>query len=69
MGLFSREKSIEEMEEEHSILKERRSNLEEKVAIKQLEERLGKGGWKNFSSNGRLSGFSLRNAMNWLKSH
>lgn len=44
MGLFSREKSIEEMEEEHAILKERRSNLEEKVAIKQLEERLGKGG-------------------------
>ena len=69
MGLFKKDASLEEMEEEHSLLKERRSMLEEKVAIKQLEERLGKGGWKLFSTNGKMSGFSPRNALNWLKSH
>lgn len=69
MGFFKKEQSIEEMEEEHQLLREKRSMLEERVAIKALEEKMGKGGWKRFSSNGKLNGFSLKSAMAWLKAH
>ena len=76
MGLFKKEASLEEMEEEYErkneqlrAVKTDREILEQKVAMKQLNDRLGKGGWKAFSSNGKLNGFSLKSAMSWLKSH
>ena len=69
MGLLHKDKSLEEMEEEHQLLREKRSILEERAAIKAVEERMGKGGWRAFSSNGKMSGFSIKNALNWLKGH
>ena len=69
MGIFNKDKSLEEMEEEHQLLKEKRNILEEKAAIKALEDRMGKGGWRAFSSNGKRSGFSVKSALNWLKGH
>lgn len=69
MGLFSQDKSLDELEEEEAVVTKKRQILEQKVAIKALNERLGSGGWKAFSSNGKLSGFSPRRAMDWLKKH
>ena len=55
------------------LLSQLSSDFEECVGedktMKQLNDRLGKGGWKAFSSNGKLNGFSLKSAMSWLKSH
>jgi len=61
------QKSLADMEEEEEHLKQQRRLLEEKVAIKQLKDRLGQGGWKLFSSNGKKSGFSLQSALAWLR--
>ncbi len=69
MGLLKSEKSLGEMEEEHEALKEKRSILEEKVAIKRLEEKMGKGSWRFFSSNGKRSGLSLSSIRSWLREH
>ncbi len=69
MGFFKTEKSLADLEEETEYQKSKKELLQEKVAIKQLEERLGKGGWKMFSDNGKRSGFSLARAWSWLKAH
>lgn len=68
MGIpFMPQKSLSELEEEEEYTKQRRRVLEEKVAIKQLNDRLGKGSWRHFSSNGKRSGFQISSAINWLK--
>ncbi len=69
MPLFGSEKSLSDIEQETEVAKSKRELLEEKVAIRQLEERLGKGGWRLFSNNGKRSGFSLSKAKQWLTDH
>ena len=69
MGLLKPAQSLDDLEEEKQLLQEKRSVLEEKVAIRGLEQKLGKGGWRLFSSNGKRSGFSVGRALAWLKAH
>ncbi len=68
MGVpFMPQKSLAELEEEEEYTKQQKRVLEEKVAIHELKQRLGNGGWKMFSNNGRRSGFLLTAALNWLR--
>ncbi len=72
MGLFDTFKtkpSLSELEEETEYLKSKRELLEERATIRQLEERLGKGSWRTFSSNGKRSGLNFESVRNWLKTH
>ena len=69
MGLFKEEKSLSDLEEETEYTKTRRQLLEEKLAVQQLEQKMGKGGWKVFSSNGQKSGLDFSRIKNWLKTH
>ncbi len=69
MGLLKPDKSLSEMEEEIEYTKTKRQLLEEQAAIKQLEEKMGKGSWKIFSSNGKKSGLDTSRIVAWLKAH
>ena len=69
MGFLTPKKSLSDLEEETEYAKTNKELLQEKVAIKQLNERLGEGSWKFFSNNGKRSGFSLKAALEWLKTH
>ncbi len=69
MGLLKADKSLAEMEEEIEYAKTKKELLQESVAIRQLEEKMGKGSWKLFSSDGTRKGFSLQKAWTWLKTH
>jgi len=67
MGLLP-QKSLADMEEEHETLKQKRTNLEEKVAIAKLNQELkSHSAWKMFSSDGTKKSFNLQAAINWLK--
>ena len=61
-------KSLEELEEEIEYSKTKRELLQEQAAIKEIEQRMGKGSWKMFSSDGSRQRFSLSKALNWLRS-
>lgn len=61
--------SLSDLEEEEEYQRQNRKVLEEKVAIHELNQKLGKGGWKLFSSNGQKSGFSISKAIAWLRTH
>ncbi len=66
---FKSEPSLSDLEEKEQFLDQKRKVKEEELAIKQLNDKLGEGKWKLFSSNGKKSGFSLSKALAWLKSH
>jgi hypothetical protein len=61
------QKSLADLEEEEEYTKQRRRVLEEKVAIRELEQRMGKGSWRHFSMNGKKSGLNVSSIINWLK--
>ena len=69
MGILTPRKSLEELEEEIEYSKTKRDLLQEQAAIKEIEQKMGKGSWKMFSNNGQRSGLSLSKMLNWLRSH
>lgn len=66
---FKSEPSLSELEEKEQFLDQKRKVKEEELAIKQLNDKLGQGKWKLFSSDGSRKNFSLSKAISWLKSH
>lgn len=73
---FKKEKSLDELQEEDdrlsqelSILKKQQEAAKIRQAMRQLDERGGKGFWRKFSDNGGKSGFSVGKALSWLRSH
>ena len=73
---FKKEKTLDELQEEDdrlsqelSILKKQQEAAKIRLAMRQLDERGGKGFWRKFSDNGKSGGFSLGKAIAWLRSH
>ncbi len=66
---FKSEPSLSDLEEKEQFLDQKRKVKEEELAIKQLNDKLGEGKWKLFSSDKSRKGFNLKAALNWLKTH
>jgi len=63
-------KTLEELEEEEGHLDAEISVAKKRRILNAIDSRMGqKGGWRLFSDNGKMSGFNLRRAINWLKSN
>ena len=60
-------KSLEELEEEDGKLDVEISVARKRAMIKAIEQREGKGSWRLFSSNGRLSGLNWTRLKNRLQ--
>ena len=54
--MFHQEKSLAELEEEDEALDTKLSLTRKKAMIKEAERQLGKGGWRMFSDNNKMSG-------------
>jgi hypothetical protein len=72
MGLFSKEKSLEELEQENQKLEVEHEIAKKQYNIAMLKKRLdakgGKGFWSKFTGNSG-KGFSVGKAVAWLKNH
>jgi len=63
-------KTLEELEEENTQLDTEISVAKKRKVLMAIDRRMGqKGGWRLFSDNGRMSGFSLTRALTWLKNN
>lgn len=63
-------KTLEELEEEGGRLDAEISVAKKRKILNAIDKRMGqKGGWRLFSDNGKLSGFSLSRARAWLKNN
>lgn len=63
-------KTLEELEDEDSRLDTEVSIAKKRALLNAIDKRMGvKGGWKLFSDNGKLSGFSPARAWHWLKNN
>ena len=63
-------KTLEELEEEEGQLDAEISVAKKHKILAAIDNRLGeKGGWRRFSTNGKMSGFSLSRAIAWLKAN
>jgi len=61
-------KTMEELEEEDGLLDAEISVAKKRAVLAAIDKKTGtKGGWRLFSSNGKMSGFSLSRAIAWLK--
>jgi len=60
-------KSLEELEEEDGKLDVEVSVARKRAMIKALEKREGKGSWRLFSTNGKLSGLNWTRIRNRLR--
>lgn len=61
-------KSLEELEEENGELEAEISVAKKRAILRAIDKRMGeKGGWRRFSDNGKMSGFSLSRALHWLR--
>lgn len=69
MNLFKKEKTLADLQDEDERLDAELSVAQKRAILNKTEAKLGKGGWKRFSSNGKSSGFDFRRALNWLKSN
>lgn len=69
MKLFNPPKSLAELQEEDERLDTELSVAKKKALIKQLESKMGKGSWRLFSDNGKMSGLSWDRIKNWLKNN
>ena len=60
--------TLEELEEEEGQLDVEISVAKKRAILVAIDNRMGqKGGWRLFSSNGKMSGFSLSRAIAWLR--
>ena len=63
-------KTFEELEEEDGHLDKEISIARKRKILNAIDNKMGeKGGWRRFSSNGKMSGFSFSRAWNWLKNN
>jgi len=63
-------KTLEELEEEEGHLDAEISVARKRAVLAAVDRKMGqKGGWRLFSNNGKMSGFSLKRAINWLKNN
>lgn len=63
-------KTLEELEEEEGQLDAEISVARKRAILAAVDRKMGqKGGWRLFSDNGKMSGFSLRRAITWLKNN
>ena len=67
--MFKRPQSLAELQEEDERLDTELSVAQKKAVIKQLDDKMGKGSWKIFSDNGKMSGLNWHRVLNWLKSN
>ncbi len=66
---FKSKPSLAELQDKDEYLSTKLSIREKEAAIKELEQRMGKGSWKIFSSDGTKGGISWQRVYNWLKGH
>lgn len=67
---MTKHKTLEELEEEEGQLDAEISVARKRTILKAVDRKVGqKGGWRLFSSNGKMSGFSLSRAINWLRNN
>jgi len=65
-----KQKTFEELEEEGGLLDAEISVARKRAVLAAIDKKTGqKGGWRLFSSNGKMSGFSLSRAMAWLRNN
>ena len=69
MSLFKQEPSLADLQERDETLDTKLSIAQKQAAIRELEERGGRGFWKSFSSNGQKSGIDFGRVINWIKTH
>ena len=69
MGLFEHKKSLDELQEEDEQLTSEVSIAEKRALIKKLKLEYGGDAVKDFSDNGKASGFNFSRALHWLKHH
>lgn len=63
-------KTLEELEEEEGHLDAEISVARKRALLAAIDKKMGqKGGWRLFSSNGKMSGFSPSRAWHWLKNN
>lgn len=63
-------KTLEQLEEEEGQLDAEISVGKKRKVLEAIDQRMGeKGAWRRFSTNGKLSGFSLSRAYHWLKNN
>lgn len=64
------EKTLEELDEENGRLDTEISVARKRAILKAIDRKVGqKGSWRLFSDNGKMSGFSLSRAINWLRNN
>ncbi len=67
---MAKHKTLEELEEEEGQLDVEISVAKKRKLLAAIDNRMGeKGGWRRFSINGKMSGFSLSRAIAWLKAN
>ncbi len=69
MGLFEHKKSLGELQEEDEQLTSEVSIAEKRALIKKMKMEYGESATKDFSDNGKASGFNVSRALHWLKHH
>lgn len=67
MTFWKRKPTLGELEEELEVKKTQHEIAQEEAAIAELKARGIQ--WRDFSTNGKRSGFSLAGALQWLKNH
>jgi len=62
-------KTLSELQEEDERLDTEVSVTRKRAMIKAIEAKMGKGSWRLFSDNGKLSGLNWTRIKNWLKTN
>ena len=67
---MAKHKTLEELEEEEGQLDAEISVGKKRKVLAAIDNRMGeKGAWRRFSSNGKMSGFSVSRAWHWLQNN
>ncbi len=68
MSLFKRHKTLADLEEEEEQLDTEISVAKKRAMLREVDSRMGKGGWRKFSDNGKKSGINWARVWAWLRS-
>ena len=69
MGLFGHKKSLDELQEQDEHLTTEVSIAEKRALIRKMNQEYGQNAVRDFSDNGKASGFNVSRAIQWLKTH
>ena len=67
MSFYNRTRTLDELEEEDERLDTEVSVARKRAMIKQLNMQAGKGSWRMFSDNGKVSGIDWQRVKTWLR--